>query len=53
MGGIILDLATQLEVIRRGVVEIIPEEELLAKLRRSLATGKPLRVKLGLDPTAP
>jgi len=48
-----LDLATQLEVIRRGVVEIIPEEELLAKLRRSLATGKPLRVKLGLDPTAP
>ncbi|MDA8097623.1 MAG: tyrosine--tRNA ligase [Desulforudis sp.] len=48
-----LDLAAQLEIIRRGVVEIIPEEELAAKLRRSLATGKPLRVKLGLDPTAP
>ena len=43
----------QLEIIKRGTVEIIPEEELLQKLKRAEATGKPLRVKLGLDPTAP
>ncbi|MBC7336623.1 MAG: tyrosine--tRNA ligase, partial [Clostridia bacterium] len=40
-------------VIRRGTVEIIPEEELVAKLERSLRTNRPLKVKLGLDPTAP
>lgn len=39
----------QLELLRRGAAEIITEEELLAKLRE----GRPLRVKLGLDPTAP
>ncbi|MDQ7829901.1 MAG: tyrosine--tRNA ligase [Armatimonadota bacterium] len=39
----------QLELLRRGAVEIITEEDLLAKLRE----GRPLRVKLGLDPTAP
>ncbi|KFD41823.1 tyrosyl-tRNA synthetase [Peptococcaceae bacterium SCADC1_2_3] len=43
----------QLEIIKRGTVEIIPEEELLQKLKRAEAAGKPLRVKLGLDPTAP
>lgn len=48
-----MDLEAQLEIIRRGAVEIIPEDELVDKLRRSLSTGKPLRVKLGLDPTAP
>jgi tyrosyl-tRNA synthetase len=39
----------QLELLRRGAAEIVTEEELLAKLRE----GRPLRVKLGLDPTAP
>ena len=39
----------QLEILRRGCSEIINEEDLLRKLR----TGKPLRVKLGVDPTAP
>ena len=39
----------QLEVLRRGCSEIISEEDLLAKLKK----GKPLRVKLGVDPTAP
>ena len=39
----------QLEILRRGAVEIISEEDLLAKLRE----GRPLRVKLGLDPSAP
>lgn len=43
----------QLERIKRRTEEIIPEEELLRKLERSYETGKPLRVKLGIDPTAP
>lgn len=43
----------QLEVIKRGVAEIIPEEDLKNKIRRSLESGKPLKVKLGLDPSAP
>ena len=37
----------------RGCEELIPQEEWLKKLARSEATGKPLRIKLGLDPTAP
>ncbi|MBM3375292.1 MAG: tyrosine--tRNA ligase [Betaproteobacteria bacterium] len=40
-------------VIRRGSEEILVEDELEAKLARSASTGTPLRVKLGLDPTAP
>lgn len=43
----------QMELIRRGVAEIIPEEELVQKLYKSIETGQPLRIKLGLDPTAP
>ena len=43
------DLETQLALIKRGAVEILPEEELLAKLKR----GRGLRVKAGFDPTAP
>ncbi|WP_213411364.1 tyrosine--tRNA ligase [Xylanibacillus composti] len=43
----------QLETLRRGVVEIVPEEEFRDKLARSVVTGEPLRVKLGLDPSAP
>jgi tyrosyl-tRNA synthetase len=43
----------QLEYLRKGTVEIIREEELRAKLEKSGRTGKPLRVKLGADPTAP
>ncbi len=39
--------------LRKGVAEIIPEAEFRAKLEQSLKTGKPLRVKLGVDPTAP
>lgn len=41
----------QLARIRRGVDAIVPEDELRKKLARSLATGKPLRVKYGIDPT--
>jgi tyrosyl-tRNA synthetase len=43
----------QLEFLRKGAVEIIREEDLRAKLEKSARTGKPLRVKLGADPTAP
>ena len=43
----------QLAYIKKGTAEIIRESELRAKLDRSRASGKPLRVKLGLDPTAP
>lgn len=43
----------QLDVIKRGAVEIIVEEDLLKKFERSIANGKPLRVKAGFDPTAP
>lgn len=43
----------QMELIRRGAVEIIPEEELLKKLERSIQENKPLRIKEGFDPTAP
>jgi tyrosyl-tRNA synthetase len=43
----------QLTHIKKGSAEIIREAELRAKLEKSRATGKPLRVKLGMDPTAP
>src|SRR5881227_1689628 len=43
----------QLAYLRKGAVEIIRETDLRAKLERSAKTGKPLRVKLGADPTAP
>jgi len=42
-----------LAVTRRGCDELLPEAEWLTKLARSQATGQPLRIKLGLDPTAP
>jgi tyrosyl-tRNA synthetase len=43
----------QLAYLKKGAAEIIPEPELKAKLEKSLKTGKPLRVYLGVDPTAP
>ncbi|MCY4745573.1 tyrosine--tRNA ligase [Pelomonas sp. UHG3] len=42
-----------LAITRRGVDELLPEAEWTRKLARSAATGVPLRIKLGLDPTAP
>ena len=42
-----------LAVTRRGCDELLPEDEWLAKLARAEVTGQPLRIKLGLDPTAP
>jgi len=46
------DIETQVSRIMRGVEEIIHEEELRERLKKSMKTGKPLRVKLGVDPTA-
>ena len=43
----------QLTYLKKGAAEIIREADLRAKLEKSRATGKPLRVKLGMDPTAP
>src|SRR6202043_772587 len=43
----------QIAYLRKGAAEIIREENLRAKLEASAKTGKPLRVKLGVDPTAP
>ncbi|MGI6036362.1 MAG: tyrosine--tRNA ligase [Limnochordia bacterium] len=47
-----LNLEEQLAAIKRGVGDVFPEEELVEKLKRSLAEKRPLRVKLGVDPTA-
>jgi tyrosyl-tRNA synthetase len=46
-------VAEQLAYLKKGVAEIIPEAELTAKIEASLKSGKPLRVYLGVDPTAP
>ena len=48
-----LPVEEQLVRLRRGASEIIREEELAAKLAQSAQAGRPLRVKLGVDPTAP
>src|SRR5438132_11989723 len=48
-----IPIEEQLNLIRRGAVEIVGEEELIEKLKRAQETGKPLRVKAGFDPTAP
>lgn len=47
------EVERQLQVLRQGAVEIIEEQELRHKLARSLREGRPLRVKLGMDPSAP
>ncbi len=41
----------QMEILMRGVADIVSEEELRSKLEKSVKTGRPLRVKLGIDPT--
>ncbi len=47
------DIEKSLELIRRGSVEIISEEELKRKLEKAIKEKRPLRVKAGFDPTAP
>jgi tyrosyl-tRNA synthetase len=46
-----LDVQAQLEILRRGVDQIVPEGEFLKKLERSVREDRPLRVKYGIDPT--
>ncbi|MCC5925719.1 MAG: tyrosine--tRNA ligase [Bacteroidetes bacterium] len=48
-----LPVKEQLEIIKRGTVEIVPEEELVLKLEKSFKLNTPLRIKLGCDPTRP
>jgi tyrosyl-tRNA synthetase len=48
-----MTIAEQLEIIRRGAVEILVEKELREKIENSLKSGNPLRIKAGFDPTAP
>ncbi len=43
----------QIDLIKRGTFEIIPEEDLIRKLERSIAEGIPLKIKLGCDPSRP
>ncbi len=43
----------QMDLIKRGVFEIIPEEDLVKKLEHSIKTKKPLNIKLGCDPSRP
>jgi tyrosyl-tRNA synthetase len=43
----------QMKLIRSGAIDIIPEQELIQKIENSIKTGKPLRVKLGCDPSKP
>lgn len=48
-----MTIEEQIAYLKKGAVDCIPEQELRKKLQRSAATGKPLRVKAGFDPTAP
>jgi tyrosyl-tRNA synthetase len=48
-----LSVSEQLNIIKKGTEEIIPEDEMLAKLERAVRENRPLRVKQGFDPTAP
>ncbi len=48
-----MTVAEQLEIIKRGAIEILLQKELQEKLERSLESGRPLKVKAGFDPTAP
>src|SRR3954453_11542859 len=48
-----ISIDEQIQTLRRRCERILSEEDLRRKLERSAKTGKPLRIKLGLDPTAP
>src|SRR5829696_9087642 len=48
-----ISIDDQLAALSRRTERIVPEADLRAKLKRSAETGKPLRIKLGMDPTAP
>lgn len=48
-----MDISKQLEIIKRGAIEIVQEDELKKKLEASIKEKRPLKVKAGFDPTAP
>lgn len=48
-----LTVSEQIETIKRGVVELLPEDLLVDKIKRSIKSGTPLIIKQGFDPTAP
>ena len=48
-----MDIKEQVRIIKKGAVEILPEEDVIKKLEKSQKTGKPLIIKFGMDPTAP
>lgn len=48
-----LSLEEQIAYLTKGTVDVVRDEELRAKLERSAATGKPLKIKVGFDPSAP
>ena len=47
------EVRRQMRIILQGAAQVVSEEELAAKIERSIRTGIPLRIKLGLDPSAP
>src|SRR4030067_748069 len=48
-----MDIEREIEIIKRGAVDLVSEDELKGRLNRARSEKRPLRVKLGLDPTAP
>ena len=53
MQALFPSLNEQMDIIRRGVSEIIPEEELVKKIEKSISNKTPLKIKLGCDPSRP
>ncbi|TWI56945.1 tyrosyl-tRNA synthetase [Halalkalibacter nanhaiisediminis] len=47
------EVERQIAYLQRGVVEIVPEADFRKKIEKSVVTGKPLKIKLGMDPSAP
>jgi tyrosyl-tRNA synthetase len=48
-----MDIDKEIEILKRGAVDVINEADLRQKIAKARAEGRPLRVKLGMDPTAP
>jgi tyrosyl-tRNA synthetase len=53
LNPLVTDLDQQVETLTRGIVDLFTEEELTARLKKSIETNTPLTVKVGFDPTAP
>src|ERR1035437_9233032 len=51
--GTVMTVAEQIEIIKRGAVDILLEKELVEKIEKSVKTAVPLKIKAGFDPTAP